>query len=157
MHIKVISIGTKMPSWVNTAFKEYSKRLSSYCKFDLIEIPNKTNKNIEQNKSEEAKLILDKINKVSLKDYIIALDLSGKAYATEELANYFNNLRTNLGIFNLTILIGGSDGLAKSCLEKADFKLSLSKLTFPHSLIRVILAEQIYRVFSYLANHPYHK
>lgn len=148
-----------MPAWVNAAYQEYAKRISNYCKLELIEIATKPYKdnNINNNKLEEAKLILNKINKIASKDYIIALDLSGRSFTTEELAEYFSNLSSKQSVFNITMLIGGPDGLDSSCLNKADVKISLSKLTFPHPLVRVILAEQLYRVFAFLNNHPYHK
>lgn len=88
-------------------------------------------------------------------DYVVALDVRGKALSTEQLAGQFQQLRD--GGRNVSLLVGGPDGLAPACLEAADARWSLSPLTFPHPIVRVILAEQLYRAWSILAGHPYHR
>lgn len=155
MKTKLIGIGNKMPTWVTMAYQEYVKRLPPQYAIELIEIPLKT-----RNKNTDSHRLIEQEGDAMLKaiapqDYVIALDIPGKRWSTEQLAAKFNDWQ-QLGT-NITILIGGPEGLAPSCKQRADESWSLSLLTFPHPLVRVILAEQLYRAWSILQNHPYHK
>lgn len=155
LKINIISIGNKMPDWVNTGFKDYAKRLSKFSQLALIELPvahRSKNNRLEQCKHAESLQIASKIKP---SDYVIALDIHGKQHSTEDLAQYLDKL--SLENSSISIIIGGPDGLDYSCFNRIDDKISLSKLTLPHPMVRVILAEQLYRTFSILNNHPYHK
>lgn len=155
LKITIITIGNKAPDWVNQGYSEYAKRLSKYCQLNLIELPvshRSKNISLEQAKKSESSLIASKINP---QDYVIALELTGKQYSTESLAELINTISLNNS--SIAIIIGGPDGLDYSAFKKIDLKLSLSNLTLPHPMVRVILAEQLYRTFSLTNNHPYHK
>ena len=154
MKIELLAVGTKPPGWVEDAVGEYRKRLRD-CRFSIREIKTadrKKPKSIDGYKAEEADLLLDAIDPGST---VIALDRSGRNWSTEDLAKHIERLQ--LESSSIQLLIGGPNGLHRRCLDRADLTWSLSNLTFPHQLVRVILAEQIYRAFSILANHPYHK
>jgi len=155
MNINIITIGTKMSDWVNTGYFDYANRLKSYCKLNLITLPLATrsqNTNPQVSKKIEGEMILDKLAE---NDYVIALDSKGKQFTSEDFAQYLNKLK--LIAKNINILIGGPDGLSKECLLRADDKISLSNFTLPHPLVRIVLAEQLFRGFAILNNHPYHK
>lgn len=155
MNINIIAIGPKMPNWVDLAYIDYSTRLKSYCKINLITLPLSKNKNNLININLEGQSILAKTNK---SDHIIALDSRGKQLSSEDFAQYINNLKINsVNYKNISILIGGPEGLSQECLDRANDKISLSKLTLPHPIVRIVLVEQLYRAFSILSNHPYHK
>jgi len=155
MKIKIITIGNKMPAWINEGYIEYAKRLPSHCAIELIEISmpkrsssTSTDKLIEK----ESELLL---NAIQSNDYVIALDEKGTQWSTKELAGELSRWQ-HLGQ-NVVLLIGGPDGLGDVCKQRADQLWSLSKLTLPHPLVRVMLAEQLYRAQSLLMNHPYHR
>ena len=142
MKINLIAVGDKMPSWVKTAYEEYSKRLPKESNFNLIEIsPKKPDSEI--------------LKKIPPKSYIIALDEDGENWNTVELSRHIKQWQ--LSGKDIVLLIGGADGLPKDILDKADKQWSLSRLTFPHMLVRVIVAEQLYRAYSILSGHPYHR
>lgn len=143
--IKILCIGKIKESFYQDAIKEYMKRLSKYHKVIIEELP-------DSNKQKEEELLLKKIN---TKDYNIVLDIEGKMLNSIELSNHID--KTFQMKSNITFIIGGSDGLTEKVKEIADFKLSFSKLTFPHQLFRVILLEQIYRSFKILNHETYHK
>jgi len=144
-----------MPDWVTEGFEEYAKRMPPECRLNLVEIPalkRSKNQDLEAIKAREGELIL---NALSKNDYVVALDASGRQFETEGLAA---ELKRWMGLgANVSLLIGGPEGLSQACLEKAQCHLSLSKMTFPHPLVRVIIAEQLYRAFSILKGHPYHR
>ena len=143
--IKILCIGKIKESFYQDAIKEYMKRLSKYHKVIIEELP-------DSNKQKEEELLLKKIN---TKDYNIVLDIEGKMLNSIELSNHID--KTFQMNSNITFIIGGSDGLTEKVKEIADFKLSFSKLTFPHQLFRAILLEQIYRSFKILNHETYHK
>lgn len=152
MQIRIIAVGDKMPDWVITGFNEYAKRLSN---IKLVEISaEKRNKNasIEQIKQREGEKILSVI---SSHHHVIALDVQGKLWSTEKLAENVKQWQTDGRPIDL--LIGGPDGLAPACLQKAETLWSLSSLTLPHPLVRIVLIEQLYRADSILKGHPYHR
>ena len=159
MNIKIICIGKIKENFLVDGIKEYSKRISKYCKLDIIEINDKKipdNPNqaeIEQIKLQEANEILKYI---SSKDYTISLDLKGNFLTSEELAKKTSDICIN-GYNTITYIIGGSLGLHKTVLEKCNYSISFSKMTFPHQLFRLILLEQIYRSFKINNNETYHK
>ena len=143
--IKIICIGKIKEKFYRDAIEEYMKRLSKYHKVEIIELPDS---NIKQ----EKELILKKIDS---KDYIITMEIEGKQLTSIELSEMLD--KTFLNYSNITFIIGGSDGLDDEIKNLSNYKLSFSKLTFPHQLFRVILLEQIYRSFKILNNETYHK
>ncbi|MBP5773634.1 MAG: 23S rRNA (pseudouridine(1915)-N(3))-methyltransferase RlmH [Eubacterium sp.] len=159
MKITIVSVGKMKEKYFVDAIDEYTKRLSKYCKLNFIEVKDeKTKENassVEEDiiKETEGKRILDKISDSSK---VIALAIEGKKFSSEELAKEIETLRVS-GVSDLTFVIGGSLGLHKSVLDRADMLLSFSDMTFPHQLMRVILLEQIYRTFRIINNEPYHK
>jgi len=155
MKISLIAVGTKLPVWVETGVSEYIKRLPRDFNLVLKEVPlAKRGKsyNIEQCVNKEAKSILEQVNK---DDHLVAMEVSGKNFDTLALARHIGQLRDQGR--NISLMIGGPDGLARCCLESADEKWSLSYLTMPHALVRIIMVEQLYRVWSVLNRHPYHR
>jgi 23S rRNA (pseudouridine1915-N3)-methyltransferase len=152
---QILAIGQKLPEWAAKACEEYFVRLQRFMKCSLLDIPTATRqKNVDANlyKTEEGSKLLQKIGPT---DKVIALDVKGKAFSTPELAQNIANWQQEGE--KLVFLIGGPDGLSQTCLARANIKWSLSALTFPHTLARVILLEQLYRATSLLANHPYHR
>lgn len=155
MKIYLITIGKKMPSWVEEGYKEYEKRLNQDCQLILVELDaGKRSKKTSStaNKQEDAKLISKAIPKNC---HVVVLDVKGKQYTTEKFAGRLENW-LQLGK-DVALIIGGADGLDESIVKLANEKWSLSTLTFPHPMVRVIVAEQIYRAWSYANNHPYHR
>ena len=155
MKIKILSFGEKPPKWVIEGFNEYKKRLSKNIKLELIELAIAKRTKTGNPKlwlEQEAKVILSKLNP---NDYLVALDVSSKNISTEELAHKLQNWQTENP--NVVILIGGPDGIDQSIKNIAKDKISISKMTFPHSIVRIIIAEQLYRAFTILEGHPYHK
>lgn len=159
MKITIISVGKIKEKFFVEAMKEYTKRLSKYCKLneeiiaDESADENYSQAEIKQVKVKEGQKILNKIPKNS---YIIVLDINGIQFSSEELSNKINALGLE-GNSDLTFIIGGSNGLSDEVISCADFKLSFSKMTFPHQLFKVILLEQIYRAFKIISGEAYHK
>ena len=159
MNITVIGVGKIKEKYLKMGIDEFKKRLSKYCKLDIIELddekaPEKlSEKEMIMVKDKEGKKILSKIKDNS---YVIALAIDGKNLSSEELADKMSDL-TVRGNSSITFVIGGSLGLSDSVLDRADYKLSFSKMTFPHQMMRLILLEQIYRAFRINNNEPYHK
>ena len=155
MQIHMIAIGQRLDDWVNQGFTEFSKRLPPECRINLIEVtPNKRTKNsdIARVIEEEGQRILAAI---PARSHVVALDVDGKQWSTEQLAG---QLEQWLGDGrDIALLIGGPDGLSSACKAKAESHWSLSKLTLPHPLVRVVIAEQIYRAWSIIKGHPYHR
>lgn len=155
MRIRILAIGQKMPSWVNEGFTEYAKRLIGDCTLELIELPMSKrgkNNNIDQLKAKEAKSIEAALKKDEL---LVALDVLGKDVTTPQLAGLLSEWQMQGD--NVAIVIGGPDGICQSLLDKANKKISLSKLTLPHPMVRVLLSEQLYRAWSINKGHPYHR
>ena len=143
--IKIICIGKIKEKFYREAIEEYMKRLSKYHKVIIEELP-------DSNINKEKELIIKHINK---KDYIITLQIEGKEINSIELSNLID--KTLITNSNITFIIGGSEGLHNDIKELSNYKLSFSKLTFPHQLFRIILLEQIYRSFKIINNETYHK
>lgn len=158
MNIQIIAIGTKMPSWVTEAYQEYQKRLLPDIQLQLKEIPLqnrarcKNSADIQKCMHIESQQILTNIKP---NNFTIALDSRGAQYTSEQLAEQLNTWKQLAKPIN--ILIGGPEGYTLETLEKANAKWSLSTLTFPHPIVRIILAEQLYRAQSILKGHPYHR
>lgn len=159
MNISVICIGKLKETYWNDAVKEYTKRLGKYCKLDIDELkesrlPDKASSAEEEAvKEAEGKTILSRIKK---NDFVIALEIKGKALTSEQLAEKMETLAME-GHGRVVFIIGGSLGLSPEVLKRADYKLSFSKMTFPHQMMRVILLEQIYRSFKIRKRETYHK
>lgn len=155
MRIHLLAVGTRMPKWVQAGYEEYAKRLPRECQLVLKEIePAKRGKtsSVDQMRQAEAKKILSAIPKGAK---VVALDVTGKHFSTEELADQVSEWMGSGQ--DIALIIGGPDGLDQEVLQLSSQRLSLSKLTFPHPVVRVILAEQIYRAWSVTQNHPYHR
>lgn len=155
VEIVMIAVGTRMPQWVQAGYDEYARRMPSDCRLELIEIPAPArSKSTDSARTvrEEGERMIKAIPKSCR---VVALDLQGEMHSTESLALALE--RQMASGKGLALLVGGADGLASPCLERADEKWSLSRLTFPHPLVRVIVAEQLYRAYSFSRNHPYHR
>jgi 23S rRNA (pseudouridine1915-N3)-methyltransferase len=155
MKLNLLAVGVKMPAWVTDGYQEYAKRLPRECSLDLHEInPAKRGKSgsAEQWKKEEGERILAAIPN----DHrVVALEVKGKAWTTEQLATQLEGW--NADGRDVSLIVGGPDGLSQDCIQRADQKWSLSPLTLPHPLVRVVMAEQLYRAWTITQNHPYHR
>lgn len=159
MNITVISVGKLKEKYLKSAVEEYSKRLTRYCKLNIIEVAdeqtpdNASEKEELQIKNKEGQKILSHI-----KDnmFVVALDLKGKMLSSEELAVFIKDCGVK-GDSNIAFVIGGSLGICDDVLKRSNLKLCFSKMTFPHQLFRVMLLEQIYRGFRIINGEPYHK
>ncbi|MFQ9515578.1 MAG: 23S rRNA (pseudouridine(1915)-N(3))-methyltransferase RlmH [Eubacterium sp.] len=159
MKITVLAVGKIKEQFYTDAIKEYSKRLSRYCKLEIIQVSDeKTTENCTENEKEIVKQKeAERLVKYIPEDaYVITLEINGENPDSLELADKINKLGIS-GTSHMVFVIGGSLGLHSSISKKADFKLSFSKMTFPHQLMRVILLEQIYRSYRIIHNQPYHK
>ena len=155
MRIQLVCVGNRMPAWVTEGYEEYAKRMPRECELRLREIaPGQRGKN-----ADIARAIAEEGQKMQAaigpSDRVVALDLSGKEWSTPQLAESL--ARWLADGRNVSLLVGGPDGLAPPCLDRACERWRLSALTFPHPLVRIILAEQLYRAWSILHNHPYHR
>jgi len=155
MQIAVISASNKQPEWVRSGFDSYARRMRGACTLDLTEVPlPRRTRSADTNRlrQEEGQRMLTALPKSA---HVVALDESGRQWTTVDLRN---RLERWLGAGQpVALLIGGPDGLADECLARADESWCLSPLTLPHGLVRVIVAEALYRAFSLLRNHPYHR
>ena len=155
MRIHLLAAGTRLPSWTNSGFTEYAERLPPECRLQLKEIPLSARPrggNAVKAMAEEGARMLAAM---PADTRVIALDVHGRSFSTEELAKQMTQwLRDGR---DLVLLIGGPDGLAADCLERAELTWSLSPLTLPHGLARVVAAEQLYRAWTILQGHPYHR
>ncbi len=155
MRVRIIAVGTKMPSWVNEGIQDYIKRFPREWAVEFVELAlGHRGKNQDSAKAiaKEGELMLAAIDP---REYVIALDVTGKSWSTEQLSQQMANWQMQGS--NIALLIGGPDGLAKECIQRAQQRWSLSDLTLPHPLVRVLLVEQLYRGWTILKNHPYHK
>ena len=155
LKITVITLGNKMPDWVTQGANDYAKRFNDGIQLKVIEIPL-----IRRSKSSDLTRILEKesaLMKEALPNSarIIALDIEGKSFSSEDLAVKITQLQQTTS--HLCFLIGGPEGLSQDILKLCDERWSLSKLTLPHPLVRIILLETLYRAWSIIHNHPYHK
>ena len=155
MKCRLIAAGTRLPEWINTGFAEYQKRLRTPLVLDLHEISVATRRAGENPQRAMSREGADMLAALGKDDYVVALEIDAKSMSTEQLSVWLaERLRDGR---NLALLVGGPDGLSSDCLERADQRWSLSPLTLPHALVRVVVAEQLYRAMSLLAGHPYHR
>jgi 23S rRNA (pseudouridine1915-N3)-methyltransferase len=155
MNIKLIAIGKTDDKNLQALIEEYQKRLSFYIKFEMELIPDIKNvKNLSesQQKEKEGELILSKLSPT---DYLILLDENGKSFTSVEFSNELQK-KMNAGIKTLVYVIGGPYGFSETVYQKAQQKISLSKMTFSHQMVRLFFIEQVYRGFTILRNEPYH-
>lgn len=159
MKITVISVGKLKEKYLQMGIEEYAKRLSRYVKLEMIEVADeKAPEDMSEAQEDivrrkEGERILSNIKEG---EYVVTLAINGKQLSSEGLADFLQKNMTN-GISQIVFVIGGSIGLSKEVLDRADYKLSFSNMTFPHQLMRMILLEQIYRGFRIINNEPYHK
>lgn len=161
MRINIISVGKIKEKYLKDAIEEYSKRLSKFCTLNIIELNEIVAKveneaSIKKTIEGEGKEILAKIDAFTKNNFIFALDIDGTELSTIEFEKKIEEVKLN-GVSEITFIIGGSYGLSAEVKKRADFRLSFSKMTFPHQLFRIILLEQIYRAFKIANNEPYHK
>ena len=155
MKCRLIAAGTRLPEWVNTGFREYQKRIRTPLLLELQEIAVATRRAGENPQRAVSREGAGMLAAVGRDDYVVALEIMGKAMSTEQLSTWLaERMRDGR---TLALLIGGPDGLAPQCRERADYSWSLSPLTLPHGLVRVVVAEQLYRAMSLAAGHPYHR
>lgn len=160
MNIKIIGVGKIKEKFYKDAIDEYMKRMTSYNNIEIIEVPdemapeNMSDKEIEQVKAKEGEKILGKINDT---DYVVTLEILGKQMTSEGFADFIKNEMAEGFGRDLVFVIGGSNGLSPEVSQRSNYKLSFSKMTFPHQLMRVVLMEQIYRAYRIINRHPYHK
>lgn len=154
MRINLITIGKKMPEWVNTGIEHYKKQLPSSYNFSLtvLEAQNRKSQNINQVKNLEGRMLLDAAKGATK---IIAFDETGRQQSSQAIADTM--LAWQLGGENIALLIGGADGLSEECKAQCHQLWGLSKLTMTHAMARLLVVEQIYRGHSLLTNHPYHR
>ena len=155
MKCRLIAAGTRLPEWVNSGFREYQKRLRTPLTLELHEIAVATRRpgeNPQRAIRHEGAAMLAALGQ---DDYVVALEITAETMSTEQLSAWLaGRMRDGR---SLALLIGGPDGLSPQCRERADQSWSLSPLTLPHALVRVVVAEQLYRAMSLLAGHPYHR
>lgn len=155
MQIHLVAVGNRMPTWVTEGFQDYAKRLPRECELVLREIaPGKRGKNADlaRIREEEGERILASLSR---DDQVIALEVGGKPWDTVQLSNQVKDwMRDGRRI---ALMVGGPEGLSDACRARANQLWSLSPLTLPHPIVRIIVAEQIYRAWSLINNHPYHR
>jgi len=155
MRLQLLAVGTKMPGWVDAGFEEYRKRLPPDCELSLREIAM-----AKRGKAIDLARAIDKegeamLAQIASDTHVVALEVDGKPWTTEQLAQKFAHWQQNFR--QVTLLVGGPDGLAASARARAAELWSLSALTLPHPLVRIVIAEQLYRAWSINNNHPYHR
>lgn len=155
MKLRLLTITHKSLSWIDEGYHEYARRLPPSCSLTVVEIPaekRNTHSSVQRMLEIEGKKMLAAIHP---QHHVIALDIKGQLWSTEQLAAHLQKWQQ--AGKNIDLLIGGPEGLAPACLQAAQEKWSLSPLTFPHFLIKLLISEQIYRAWSILNHHPYHK
>ena len=155
MRIRLIAVGTRMPAWVETGYAEYAKRLPRECRLELVEIaPGRRGKGADLARAlrEEGERMLAAVPQGA---QAVALDVQGRPWSTEALAGRLRQWMDDGR--DRALLVGGPEGLSEQCRGAAELSWSLSALTLPHPLVRILVAEQIYRAWSLLAGHPYHR
>jgi 23S rRNA (pseudouridine1915-N3)-methyltransferase len=152
--LSLIAVGTRAPGWVSEGFEEYARRMPGEHRLTLVEVAPAARKGWapERIRADEAARLLARTGP---RDRVVALDVAGKRLSTPDLADCLERWRSEGD--DVSFLIGGADGLHQDCLTRAGDVISLSALTFPHFLVRIILAEQLYRAWTLLQGHPYHR
>lgn len=157
--IKIVAVGKVKESWMREGIQEYIKRLKAYEKIEIIEVEDEKapeSNSLAQNEEVKRKEGEKLLKRIKDNDYVILLDLAGKQMKSEQLAAHIDSLYT-MGKSSISFVIGGSLGLSKEVIQRANERWCLSQLTFPHQLARILVLEQIYRSFRILKNEPYHK
>jgi 23S rRNA (pseudouridine1915-N3)-methyltransferase len=155
MMIRLLAAGTKPESWVRDGYNEYARRMHSDCSLELQEISvEKRTKNTSPARLKEKEGVR-MLAAIPEKAYVVALEPTGRGWSTIDLAQQLESWQQNHS--QVCLLIGGPDGLSEACLGRANQKWSLSNLTFPHMLVRILVAEQLYRAWSFSRGHPYHR
>lgn len=155
MRIRLISVASRMPRWVEQGYHEYAKRMPADLPLDLVEVPLATrgkNADVARLMRREGEQML---TATQPGDRIVTLEVGGRSWSTEELAEQLESWR--LEARNVNLMVGGPEGLASEVAARSDQRWSLSALTLPHPLVRILLAEQLYRAWTILNRHPYHK
>lgn len=155
MKIRLIAVGSKMPGWVEEGWHEYARRLPGEMPLELVEIPLTTrskNADITRMIRQEGEAMLAKVQPG---ERIVTLEVQGRAWSTEQLARELERWR--LEARNVNLMVGGPEGLAPEVCARSEQRWSLSALTLPHPLVRILVGEQIYRAWTVLSGHPYHK
>ncbi|KPQ28231.1 MAG: rRNA large subunit m3Psi methyltransferase RlmH [Marinobacter excellens HL-55] len=155
MKLRLICVGQKMPDWVSAGYNDYARRMPPELPLELTEIPmahRGKNPDIARLMQREGDAILSTVGQ---RDRVIALEVGGKPWSTERLASQLESWQQDGQ--DVCFLVGGPDGLADACRQRADQQWSLSPLTLPHPLVRIVLSEQLYRAWSITRNHPYHR
>ena len=151
----MLAVGTRMPAWVELAVADYARRLPPELKLEIIEIPlasRRGNASASAAVAAEGRALLKAVGE---RDTLVALDIGGEPWSTDQLAGRLTDWQATGG--NCCLLIGGPDGLDPECLRRARQRWSLSALTLPHPLVRVVVAEQLYRAWTITIGHPYHR
>jgi 23S rRNA (pseudouridine1915-N3)-methyltransferase len=155
VRIRVLAVGSRMPGWVDAACTDYAKRLNAHTRTSLVEIATAA----RGSKTRQPKAVATEgdrlLDAVDAREFVVVLDERGRELTTRELATWLEERRKDGR--DLAFIIGGPDGLSLKVQARADWTLSLSRLTLPHALARVLLLEQLYRAHTVLANHPYHR
>lgn len=155
MRLQLLAVGQKMPAWVAVGYQEYASRMPPELRLELVELQSGDRgkgANVNRARDVEAQRLLDAVPRGAR---VIALDPGGRQQSTGQLSRHMAGWLQDGR--DIALLVGGPDGLGDACLEAADQRWSLSELTLPHMLVRVVMAEQLYRAWSILANHPYHR
>lgn len=155
MRLRLICVGQKMPDWVTRGYGDYARRMPPELPLELVEIPmahRGKNPDIARLMQREGEAIL---NATGSRDRVVALEVGGRSWSTEQLAGQLEKWQQDGR--DVSFLVGGPDGLSAECRQRADQQWSLSPLTLPHPLVRILLAEQLYRAWTVTRNHPYHR
>jgi 23S rRNA (pseudouridine1915-N3)-methyltransferase len=155
MILRLVAAGTRPPQWISDGYNEYAKRIRGGCQLELVEIPVE-----KRSKSTSTARVLEKegarmLAAIPQSAHAVALELSGQAWSTSLLAVQLDKWQSMHS--QVCLMIGGPDGLSEGCAARANQSWSLSNLTFPHLLVRVLVAEQLYRAWSFSKGHPYHR
>ena len=161
MKISIIAVGKIKEKYLKDAIDEYSKRISKFCTLNIIEINEvvakvENDSSIKKSIEDEGREIIAKVEAFAKNGYVFVMDIDGKELSTIDFKNKLSEIKLS-GVSDIAFVIGGSYGLSPEVKKRASFRLSFSKMTFPHQLFRVILIEQIYRAFKIENNEPYHK
>jgi 23S rRNA (pseudouridine1915-N3)-methyltransferase len=155
MRLRLLAVGTRMPGWVDTGIADYARRLGPELRLQIEELAlakRSTGGDTARAVADEGRRMMIAIHP---DEFVVALEVSGKVFSTGELSKWLGQ-RLQDGR-DVTLLIGGPDGLAAACRKRADLHWSLSPLTLPHALVRIVIVEQLYRALSILKGHPYHR